>query len=67
MASYRVRTNTNNRNKTTQDKRIKTTKQTTKTKKNGSVKFFTFKDDILNISVHLQTVFAAETHLAKGQ
>jgi hypothetical protein len=33
--------------------------------KKGSVKAFTFKHDLLKISVHLQTAFAAETHLAE--
>jgi hypothetical protein len=27
----------------------------------------TLKNDLLKISVHLQTAFAAETHLAEGQ
>jgi hypothetical protein len=65
MANYRVSTNTNNSNKTTQGKtnKIATTKQT----KMNQLRLFKFKDDLLKLSVDLQTAFAAETHLAEGQ
>jgi hypothetical protein len=56
MANYRVSTNTNNSSKTTQDK-----------KKSDGLRIFIFKPDLLNISVDLQTAFAADTHLAEGQ
>jgi hypothetical protein len=31
------------------------------------LRLFTFKHEVLKISARLQTVFAAETHLAEGQ
>jgi hypothetical protein len=31
------------------------------------LRLFTVKHDLLKISVHLQTAFAADTHLAEGQ
>jgi hypothetical protein len=62
MAHYRVSTNTNNRNKTTQNK----TKQTTKPRKMDQLRLFKLKHDLLKISVDLQTPFAADTHLAEG-
>jgi hypothetical protein len=56
MARYRVSTN-----KTTQD----TTKTTQR--KIDQPRLFKLKHDLLKISVHLQTAFAANTHLAEGQ
>jgi hypothetical protein len=38
-----------------------------KTKKKDQLRLFTFKHEIIKISVHLQTSLAAETHLAEGQ
>jgi hypothetical protein len=64
MASYRVSTNTNNSNKTTQDKK-KTT--ITKQRNMDHIRLFKLKHDLLKISVDLQTAFAADTHLAEGQ
>jgi hypothetical protein len=59
VANYRVSTNTNSdSNETTQDK------TQTKERKNYQLRLFTFKHKLLKISVHLQTAFAAETHLA---
>jgi hypothetical protein len=64
VANYRVSTNTNNSNKTTQDK---TNKTTTKERKMDQLRLFTLKYDLLKISVDLQTSFAVEIHLAEGQ
>jgi hypothetical protein len=61
MANYRVSTNTNNSNKTTQGK------ETTKQRKMDQLRLFTLKYDVLKIYVDLQTAFAADTHLAEGQ
>jgi hypothetical protein len=64
MANYRVSTNTTNKsNKTTRDKTNKTNK---KNKENGSAKAFYTKNDLLKISVYLQTALAAETHRPEG-
>jgi hypothetical protein len=63
LANYRVSTNTNNNsNKTTQDKTT-----TTNERKMDRLNIFTLKHELLKISVHLQTEFAAETHPAEGQ
>jgi hypothetical protein len=42
-----------------------TTKETTKQRKMNQIRL-TLKYDLLEISVDLQTAFAAETHLAEG-
>jgi hypothetical protein len=63
MANYRVSTNTNNSNKTTQDK---TNKKTTKQRKKDQLRLFKLKPDLLKISVDLQTAFAADTHHVEG-
>jgi hypothetical protein len=69
MANYRVSTNTNNRNKTTQDKTNNKNynKRNNKTKKDGSAKAFLTQIYLLKTSVDLQTVLAAERQLAEGQ
>jgi hypothetical protein len=67
MANYRVSTNTNNSNKTTQNKTKKKHQKQVKRDKNGPGKAFELKHDLLKISVDLQTAFAADTHLAEGQ
>jgi hypothetical protein len=59
MANCRVSTNTNDSNKTTQDKK--------KNRKMDQLRLVTLKHDLLKISVDLQTAFAADTHLAEGQ
>jgi hypothetical protein len=65
VAKFRVSTNTDN--KTTRDKTNKTkTKVTIKTKMD-QLWLFTFRHELFEISVHLQTEFAAETSLAEGQ
>jgi hypothetical protein len=46
---------------------MKQTKETIKTQENESAMAFYTKNDLLKISVHLQTEFSAETHLAEGQ
>jgi hypothetical protein len=56
VANYRVSTNTNNSNKTTQGQR-----------KIDQLRLFVFKREFLQISVDLQTALAAETHRAEGQ
>jgi hypothetical protein len=61
MTNYRISTNTNNRNKTTQDKPTKTTKAT----KMDQLRLFTLKHELLKLSVNLQTAFAAETRPAE--
>jgi hypothetical protein len=61
MANYRVSTNTNNGNKTTQDKK----KQ--KQRKVNQLRLFELRRDLLKISINLQTALAAATHLAEGQ
>jgi hypothetical protein len=50
-----------NSNETTQDKTH------THKRKNDQLRLFIFKNELLKISVSLQTAFAAETHLAEGQ
>jgi hypothetical protein len=69
VANYRVSTNTNSSNKTTQDETNNktTTKETTKQRKMDQLRRFTLKYDLLKISLDLQTAFAAKTHLAEGQ
>jgi hypothetical protein len=68
MAIYRVNTS-----KTTatirqhRAKRIKRKEQKKKGQGHGSATAFTLKHELLKISVHLQTAFAAGTHLAEGQ
>jgi hypothetical protein len=62
MASYRISTNTNNSNKTTQNK---TNKKRT-IRKIDQPRRFKLKHDLLKISVDLQTAFAADAHLAEG-
>jgi hypothetical protein len=42
------------------------TKHTQK-RKTDQLRLFTFKHELLKISLRLQTAFAAETHLAEGQ
>jgi hypothetical protein len=64
MANYRVSTNTNNRNKTTQDK---TNKKTRKQRQVNQLRLFKLKHDLLKISIDLRTALAADTHLAEGQ
>jgi hypothetical protein len=61
VANYRVSTNTNNSNKTTQGKIKK------ETKNNGQLRLFKLKHDLLKIYIDLQIAFAADTHLAEGQ
>jgi hypothetical protein len=62
MANYGVSTNTNNSNKTTQDKT--NTKTTTIM---DQLRLFRLKHDLLKLSVDLQTALTADTHLAEGQ
>jgi hypothetical protein len=64
MVNYRVSTNTNNSNKTTQDK---TNNKVTKQRKMEQLRLLKLKHDLLKLSVNLQTAFAADTHLAEGQ
>jgi hypothetical protein len=64
MANYRVSTNTNNNNKTIQDK---TNKNTRKQKKVDQLRLFKLKHDLLKMSLDLQTALAPDTHLAEGQ
>jgi hypothetical protein len=64
MANYRVSTNTNNRNITTQDK---TNKKYKKTKNMDQLRPFKLKHDLPKISIDLQTAFAEDTNLAEGQ
>jgi hypothetical protein len=63
MANYRVSTNTNSSNKTTQDNKKKTIKE----RKMDQLRLFTLKHDLLKISVDLQTALAADTHCAEKQ
>jgi hypothetical protein len=63
VANYRDSRNTNNSNKTTQDK----TNNKNKTEKKGSDKAFYTQTRLTKIICNLQTVFAAGTHLAEGQ
>jgi hypothetical protein len=62
MTDYRVSTNANNSNKTTQDK----TNKKTKRNKIDQIRLFKHKHELLKISLDLQTAFAADTHLAEG-
>jgi hypothetical protein len=64
MANYRVSTNKSNSNKATQGK---TNKKTTKQRKMDQLRPLKLKHDLLKITIHLQTAFAADTHLAEGQ
>jgi hypothetical protein len=64
MANYRVSTDTNNNNKTTQDK---TNKKTTKQRKMARRRLLKLKHDLIKISIHLQTAFVEDTHLAERQ
>jgi hypothetical protein len=59
MVSYRVNTNTDNSNKTTQDKTNNKNynKETTKQRKMDKLSHFTLKHNLLKISVDLQTAF----------
>jgi hypothetical protein len=43
------------------------TKRTTNNKENGPLKAFYTQIRAIKIFIHLQTAFAAETHLAEGQ
>jgi hypothetical protein len=61
MANYRVSTNTNSSNKTTQDK-----KQKRKQGKLNQLRLFKLRCDLLNTSINLQTAFAADIYLAEG-
>jgi hypothetical protein len=59
VANYRVSTNTNsNSNKTTKN---------IISKKKIKLKLYIFKSEFSEISVDLQAIFAAETHLAEEQ
>jgi hypothetical protein len=58
MANYRVSTNTNNSNKTTQDR---TSKTTTKQRKMDQLGVFKLKHDLLKISADLQAAFLVVT------
>jgi hypothetical protein len=66
VANYRVSTNTNKSNKTTEDKTNKNKKTRTKQRKMDQLRRFKLKHDLLKISLDLQTAFAADTHLAEG-
>jgi hypothetical protein len=68
MANYRVTTDTNNTSNKTQDKTNKKNNKTNNKKQDkiDQLRPFIFKHELLKISVHLQTAFAAETHLAEG-
>jgi hypothetical protein len=69
MANYRVSTNANNSNKTKQDKTNSRNynKRNKNPRKIDRLRLLPLKYDLLKISVDIQTVFAAETHLAEGQ
>jgi hypothetical protein len=63
MANYRVSTDTNNSNKTTQDK---TNEQIKRQRKVDQLRLFKLKYDLLKISIDLQSAFSADTHLTEG-
>jgi hypothetical protein len=65
MVNYRISINTNNySNKTTEDK---TNKKRQKQGKLDHTILFRLRHELLKISVHCQTAFAVETHLAEGE
>jgi hypothetical protein len=65
MVSYRVSTNTDNRNVITRGKTEKEQQINKKQRKMHQFRLLALKQEFLNTSASLQTAFAVETHLSE--